>query len=278
MDFKKILNAVHEADPEVFEKISPRRHILKSFTSKVAVAALPLALGSFFKKAYGKNTDILYDSLSLLLKFEYMEAEYYRAATTVLNNFPAESHEAIKKLAEDERRHVKFLSDFLMNTSGSKPDPANYDYSGAQGAGDGPFKDAFGKYGEFLTLAQVFEDTAVRAYKGQLPRLSTAANIVDYAMRIHSIEAKHAAFIHLERRKLGVQTRPWITYSDSDISTQQNNFVQHTYKSETLAIQGGRDLVNINGYTITEAQVTQAFDEPLFEADLKIIMEPFIKP
>jgi hypothetical protein len=74
-----------------------------------------------------------------------------------------------------------------------------------------------------------------------------------------------------------VQTRPWITFANSDIDTQQNNFVRHTYKGETETHQGGRELVNVNGYTITEAQVTQAFDEPLFEADLKIIMEPFIK-
>ncbi|RYD55528.1 MAG: ferritin-like domain-containing protein [Sphingobacteriales bacterium] len=277
MDFKKVLNIIHEADPEVFEKISPRRHILKSFTSKVAVAALPLALGSMFKKAYGKNTDVLYETLSVLLRFEYLEAGFYGVAVASINNYPGAHHNAIRKLAEDENRHVRFLSDFLMSTSGIKPDMPNFDFSGGYGTGAGEFGNAFNNYNDFLTLAQVFEDTAVRAYKGQLPRINVTG-IIEDAMRIHSIEAKHAAFIRMERRRMGAPVKPWVTYANSDITTIQNNFVQHTYKGENLDIQGSRSLESVGGYAVSEAQVTEAFDEPLLEADLKIIMDPFIVP
>lgn len=276
MDVNKILNIVHQADPEVFDKISPRRHILKSFTSKVAVASLPFALGAFFKKAYGQTTDALYEALLTVLRFENMEAEFYRTATTVVQGFPAEIHGPIGKLADDERRHAKFLSDVAIGLVGSAPPVPNYDFSGGRGTGKGPFEQVFGMYTEFLKLAQVFEDTAVRAYKGQLPRMQSNSDFVKWALKIHSVEARHAAFIRLQRRKYGVELKPWVTFDNSNIDTQQNNFIQHSYKGETLAVQGDRQLVNVNGYSVTEAQVTEAFDEPLNEADLILIMEPYV--
>src|ERR1700744_54932 len=80
MDFKNILNEIEKVDPEVFEKLSPRRHILKSFGSKVAVAALPFALGSLFNKAYGKTTDVIIDTLNFALTLEYLEYNFYQTA------------------------------------------------------------------------------------------------------------------------------------------------------------------------------------------------------
>ena len=73
MDLKNILQEIEKADPEVYEKLSDRRGILKSFGSKVAVAALPFALGSLFKKVYGKNTDTVVAALNFARELEYFE-------------------------------------------------------------------------------------------------------------------------------------------------------------------------------------------------------------
>ena len=56
MDFRNILQEIEKTDPEVYERLNGRRHVLKSFSSKVALAALPFAIGSMFKKAYGRTT------------------------------------------------------------------------------------------------------------------------------------------------------------------------------------------------------------------------------
>ena len=75
MNFKNILREIEKTDPEVYERLSGRRQVLKSFSSKVAVAALPLAIGSLFKKAYGKTADAngVINALNLALEMEYFE-------------------------------------------------------------------------------------------------------------------------------------------------------------------------------------------------------------
>jgi hypothetical protein len=51
-----------------------------------------------------------------------------------------------------------------------------------------PFTD----YQQFL-LAQAFEDTGVRAYKGQAANLMSKPDLLTAALQIHSVEARHAS-------------------------------------------------------------------------------------
>jgi hypothetical protein len=58
MDLLNLINDIQVADPEFADRISPRRAAIKnitSFGSKVAVAALPFAFSTLFKKAYGQT-------------------------------------------------------------------------------------------------------------------------------------------------------------------------------------------------------------------------------
>ena len=59
---------------------------------------------------------------------------------------------------------------------------------------------------KLLALAQAFEDTGVRAYKGQAGALMGNDNLLTAALQIHSVEARHASEI---RRLRGLQG--WIT-------------------------------------------------------------------
>src|ERR1044072_730178 len=83
MNFSNILNDIAKADPEVFDKTSHRRDVIGKFTKRIALTALPFALGSMFKKAYGKTTDTITDTLNFALTLEHLEAEFYKMAVSV---------------------------------------------------------------------------------------------------------------------------------------------------------------------------------------------------
>jgi hypothetical protein len=50
----------------------------------------------------------------------------------------------------------------------------------------------FTNYETFKAVAQAFEDTGVRAYKGQAPALLPYDAVLQAALTIHSVEARHA--------------------------------------------------------------------------------------
>ena len=62
MNFRNILHDIEKTDPEVYEKLSGRRQVLKSFGAKVAVAALPLAIASLLER-----TDSVQSAMLLVL-------------------------------------------------------------------------------------------------------------------------------------------------------------------------------------------------------------------
>ena len=75
MNLQNILTEIEKKDPEVFEKLDSRRKVMKNFarlSGKVALASVPFAFGSMFKKAYGGNT-----TNAVYLK-RYNCTEYFR--------------------------------------------------------------------------------------------------------------------------------------------------------------------------------------------------------
>ena len=211
MDLKFILDEIEKVDPEVYEKLSPRRHVLKSFGSKVAVAALPFALGSMFKKAYGRTTSTVIDALNFALQLEYLEYNFYHACnispTLVI---PGTDQAAFNTIESHELAHVNFLRN-AINNAGSTPYTPNH-YSGDPVTGNAYVPTAYDftaggafpvytSYATFLTVSQAFEDTGVRAYKGQAGNLISDKGTLQAALQIHSVEARHASHIRLIRRK-----------------------------------------------------------------------------
>lgn len=273
MSINKILEIAAQTEAETFTRVSPRRGLLKTVGSKLAAAAIPMA-GLFApQKAQAQTNDSLHLGLFAILRLKYMTAAFYAMASTgeAVENYPAEVRDILRRIADDEAKHVKYINDFLMSTHGSVPPKPYYDFTGS---GAGPYATVFTNYAMFLTLAQVFEDTCVRAIKGQFSRFNgNIGSIQEFVATIHTVDARHSTMIRMMRKNIGIDIKPWITDNNRDIP---NNFTQRTYNSESIHIQANIDLTNINGYTITREQVTQAFDEPLLEADLDIIMQPFI--
>lgn len=278
MNFSSILSEIEKFDPEVYERTSERRTVIKNWSRKVALTALPFALGSLFKKAYGKGTANVVDVLNYALKLEYLEAEMYnRALTTATFTYPnSMARRTIETIAEHEKQHVTFLKNAITAANGVPIAKPAMDLSGGAGGGFGPFADAFWDYTKFLTLAQTLEDTGVRAYKGAAPELMSDNAALTAALNIHSVEARHASHIR-QMRKLdgtlgGSSAKPWITGTRSSVVHVN---VDTYYKGEDNTVQGGVNIVNIGGQPITSDAATEAFDEPLSMTDVAALVDPF---
>ncbi len=59
MNIHHIITEVEKVDPEIYDRLNPRRKVIQQFANlggKLALAAVPLALGGLFSKAYGRGT------------------------------------------------------------------------------------------------------------------------------------------------------------------------------------------------------------------------------
>lgn len=280
MNLHNIIHEISKKDPEAYERLDGRRETLKKFTSfagKIALAAVPIAFGSMFKRAYAgtKGTnDIITDTLNFALTLEYLEAEFYQKALASAGLIPAGAPQgAIQTISTHETAHVNFLKTAITAAGGTPLPKPTFDFSAGNGSNNGPFKDVFTNYGLFLAVSQTFEDTGVRAYKGQAGNLISNNDVLTAALNIHSVEARHASHIRQMRRAQGAAVKPWITGKDTG---GIGAAVQASYNGEENTKQANIEITNINGFDISADDATEAFDEPLTQAQVLAIVDPFI--
>jgi len=288
MNFSKIITEIEKVDPEVYERVDTRRTAMKGFANlsgKLALAAVPVALSSLFSKAYagGGPGDAVTDVLNYALTLEYLEAEFYTniVASPVYGTISAAAQGALAKIKDDENKHVAFLRTVLGAAAVPKP---TFDFTAGNGTGTGPFAGYLNSYAMQLAMAQTFEDTGVRAYKGQAPALIPNNDVLTAALNIHSVEARHASHIRQMRRALGalgavpagVDLKPWITLKESGIDNPFRTAVQPSYDGEEITTQAGVNLLTVGGMTFTAEAASAAFDEPLTMAQVLAIVDPFI--
>lgn len=289
MNFRNILSEIEKTDPEVYERLSTRRNALSSFGSKVAVAALPLALGAMFKKAYGKTTDAVVDALNVALEFEYLEYTYYRQGNNTTSLIPSTDAPGFKVIENHEKQHVNFLNatitamgavpftpkNFTDPTTLAPYVPAAYDFT--SGGTYHPFAD----YKTFLLLAQVFEDTGIRAIAGQMPALSTNNELLIQAFQLQAAEARHSAFIRHVRRIAPIlapeEPAPWINNNIPPTIPFQPAYVgEDRVEQEGVVILSLPNSFSDNG-SIPQISATAAFDEPLDKDKVMAIIKPYKK-
>jgi len=272
MNWFKIISELEKVDPEVFDRMDTRRKAMSEFGNmgkKIAVAALPLAMGAMFSKAYGKGSDAVSDVLNFALALEYLEAEFYTtgvAASAAVGIPAGAALTALTKIRDDENAHVAFLKTVLGSAAIAKP---NIDLTGGGGTMTGPFATALSDYDTYLAAAQTFEDTGVRAYKGQAGNLVSSNVVLTAALQIHSVEARHASHIRQMRAARAVaagqdpadKIDPWITSNRSGIDGAVGGLVQASFDGEELSTQAGVNIAGITG--VSAAAATEAFDEPL---------------
>ncbi|MEI9943600.1 MAG: ferritin-like domain-containing protein [Chitinophagaceae bacterium] len=285
MNVKHIINEIEKVDPEVYERLDTRRNAMKQFTGiagKLALAAVPIALGGMFKKAYGQTSTTLVGILNYALTLEYLEAKFYQLGNAAPALIPAgAAATALQTIGAHETAHVAFLKTAITSAGGTPVPEPTFDFTGGNGNNAGPFTGVFTNYALFLAVAQTFEDTGVRAYKGQASQTALMANndVLTAALNIHSVEARHASHIRQMRKAngglvpAGVNVKPWITLNQSGI---QSANVQASYDGEELTTQATVNIINVGGQTISASAASEAFDEPLSMAQVLAIVDPFI--
>lgn len=216
----------------------------------LALAALPAAF-LLPRTAFAQDvTGVLNYALTL----EYLEESYYRQGldSEALSG-QATALEVYGLIQDHEEAHVGFLRAAIEGLGGTPVELTDDDFDFTAG---GAF-DPFGDYATFLLLSQAFEDTGVRAYKGQAGGLVGGGDLLTAALQIHSVEARHAAEVRrLRTLVVDADVEPWIVLDDATDGTP----VEPVYDGEENIMQGGVDVTTF-GYTAEEA--TGAFDEPL---------------
>ncbi|MCY7350418.1 MAG: ferritin-like domain-containing protein [Cytophagaceae bacterium] len=283
MNILNILQDIEQTDPEVYGRLDSRRSAMRQFSNlgkKLTVGGMALGLGTMFKKAYGQVTPASVISvLNFALLLEYLEAEFYRLA---LANVPfpnATAKQTFVIIEDHEQKHVKFLRAAISGAGGTPINSPKFDFSGAMGAGNGPFRAAFSNYPLFLAVSQTLEDTGVRAYKGQAPNLIGTGDVLEAALNIHSVEARHASKVRLMRRMMAssLRIKPWIVGMDSGIEGGAGGLVVANYAGEITTNQGGVEIFKIHP-NVTFDIATESFDEPLSRGDVENLVKGFIVP
>ncbi len=273
-DFLKSLDAFDDAS-------TTRRDALRKagrLGANVALAALPFyaSAKNVMAKSYGASFETDVDILNYALTLEYLEYYFYlRAVGGVLNagtddevEVPAElvisdpdARALFQGIRDNEAAHVQVLTEAVTSLEGTPVsfplDAFTYELA--------PGVSVYDSYDDFLLLSQAFEDTGVRAYKGQAADISSPA-ILTAALQIHSVEARHAAAVRRLRGNQG-----WIPLNQPSAPAA----IQPVYAGEDNVTQGGVDLASaLPDYTAE--QISEAFDEPLDSDAVLAIAGPFI--
>jgi hypothetical protein len=150
-----------------------------AFLRKGAVTGAAAAL--FALSASGADaasmTDV--DILNYALTLEYLEAAFYAEAISkgALSGPTARYAHVV---SSHEQAHVTALKKTLGSKAVMRP---QFDFKGTTA-----------NQATFQKTAMVLEDTGVAAYKGQAPRI-VATPVLEAALAIHSVEARHASWI-----------------------------------------------------------------------------------
>lgn len=265
MNIFKIIEDIEKFDPEVYNRLDSRRTVFKSmgsFGKKAALAAIPLALGSVFQKAYGQGNNMVIEVLNFALKLEYLERNFYTQGLAVSGLIPAgEARTALDKIRGHEAAHVLALIATIRQLNGTPISEPTFNFGKN-------FADWNSNYQTFLTLAQAFEDTGVRAYKGQAGNLISNDAVLTAALQIHSVEARHAAHIRRMRNNKG-----WIVGAGGNSNVPPG--AQPVYAGEDNVAQGGINDVKTVGAGYSADIATGAFDEPLTREQVASIVSLF---
>lgn len=270
MNFIKLLESL--SNKELLNEKGSRRksfNQIKNIGKDVAFASIPFAMAatSNSTKAATNNmaaaafqaspTEVLQFALTL----EYLERNFYQIAMDTDGLIPEEDRTVFQTILDHEKTHVNFFAGALGDDAIEEP---TFDFSGGPG---GLNLDTFENYQTFLALSQGFEDTGVRAFKGQAGALANSDTLLTYALQVHSVEARHASQVRRMRGEKG-----WITKNENTLPAP----FAPIYAGEQNTVQGGVELSGAFSAFGGDDALTEAFDEPLTMDEVNAIGGIFI--
>jgi rubrerythrin len=155
-------------------RLSSRAAFLRSGAVSVAVGTLALP-----GAARAAKRDADEDILNYALSLEYLQAAFYTEAER-LGALSGRVAEQARVVGSHERAHVKALQSLLGKRAIKRP---RFDF---QGVTEDP--------AEYRKTAVAFEDLGTAAYKAEAPKIQNP-EFLAAAISIHSVEARHAAWI-----------------------------------------------------------------------------------
>lgn len=182
--------------------------------TKFALAAMtPLVATScaIVGSAVAPNTGLAIETLTFALMLEELEHDFYVKALAAPGLIPSSDRVVFEQIGKHEGAHVTFLTTGIIGIGGAPKPTPQFDFTAG-----GRYPGVFSNYRTFLELSQTFEETGVKAYKGQAGNLITSSALLTAALRIHSVEARHAAEI---RRLRG--EKAWTGAFDEALTKEQ---------------------------------------------------------
>lgn len=277
MNFFHIIDQLAEVDPDALGRLDSRRAVFGSLgtaAKRGALAAAPALLASFFQKAYaGTSAGDPIELFNYALTLELLEKDFYdkMIASPVFAVQTPVAQAAIRQIQKHEVSHVALLNTVIRGIGGTPVTGVAFKTTA--------FPATFAAQ---LNIAQLLEDTGVRAYKGRATDLLGLADItiaglgtlnpLQSALQIHSVEARHAAHIRYMRRQTA-----WIN-GDGDLD-REPHYAGAIPESTTT--QSGVNLIAANsitpGTTYLAKDAAAAFDEVLTKAEVLVLAGPLIQ-
>ena len=217
-------------DPEIVDRLVTRRNAIRrgasmssTMVAGLAMGSVPVMLAALSKDVFAQTPSAILDVLQFAFVLESLENEFYRAVlgtssvaaqnaafAGVRAQIPASAVPTFQLIQKHEQQHTDFLRDTAIPLFGGRAPSLganDFDFTGGNGSGTGPFAQATTQLDHLLLVAQAVEDTGVRAYQGQAGRLLISGDdradvALECALRIHSVEARHAAKIRRLRRAM----------------------------------------------------------------------------
>lgn len=322
-------------EPEIVDRLVTRRDAIRKgatasamLTWGLSLGSVPVALAALSKDVFAQAPSQVLDVLQFAFILENLENEFYKAvlgtsdvaaqntafapvrALVTADAMGPAITAALQQIQKHEAAHVAFLRTTIGALGGTAPNiTANdFDFTGGNGSGTGPFAAATTNLEVLLLAAQAFEDTGVRAYKGQAANLIGNDVVLEAALRIHSVEARHAGKLRRVRRmrntgETNLRYAGYVRGTGLAAAGTAGLTLPQAVQDALAAIYGGAtpegntrhvvfndvgnaeatvDAATVANFTAagsdTQAQVaTMAFDEPLTKAEVIAIVGPFIK-
>lgn len=274
MNFIKLFDSIktdnkseEEVDTYMSRKEAFRR--MGGLAKKATLASLPVAAFTAIPNmAFARDTDVI-AVLKFALTLERLEYQFYLMGQDS-GVIAHEDRDVFDAITKHEGIHVDLLEETINALGGNLEGvPSEFDYTAG-----GVFPDPFSNYQIFLALSQGFEDTGVRAYKGQAPNLIDNDNLLVTALKIHSVEARHAAQVRRLRGR-----KAWVTTEDYDGIAGFEAATAAIYQNEQNTTHLGVDVTRVAMIVpegVTEVAVEEAWDEPLSRQQVVDIVSPFI--
>jgi hypothetical protein len=181
---------LNEIEPEVAKRIDlSARDAFAKHRGHMITASVSTLLAVAATEAFGAGLpQQVVDILNYALTLEHFEATFYKNANRADGLIPEKYRGLFREIGEHEAGHVALLSGVLGHAAVKPP---KFDFTAG-----GKYADVFTNFKTFSTLSATIEDTGVAAFKGQITNLA-GTPVLQTALQIHSVEARHAGSVRV---------------------------------------------------------------------------------